>query len=53
MFDEALRVLRNGIDGTTMAPWTQRLSEDELMAVAHQVREFYREQLLADGKVNR
>jgi len=53
MFDEALRVLRNGIDGTTMAPWTQRLREDELMAVAHQVREFYRDQLLADGKAGR
>lgn len=42
MFDEALRVLRNGIDGTPMAPWTARLRDDELMAVAHYVREFYR-----------
>ncbi len=42
MFDEALRVLRNGIDGTPMAPWSQRLPADELTAVAHYVREFYR-----------
>lgn len=42
MFDEALRVLRNGIDGTPMAPWAQRLRDDELTAVAHYVREFYR-----------
>jgi len=41
MFDEALRVLRNGIDGTPMAPWTTRLRTDELTAVAHYVREFY------------
>jgi mono/diheme cytochrome c family protein len=41
MFDEALRVLRNGIDGTPMAPWTSRLNESELTAVAHYVREFF------------
>ncbi len=41
MFDEALRALRNGIDGTPMAPWGSRLSGDELTAVAHYVREFY------------
>jgi len=40
--DEALRVLRNGIDGTPMTPWPSRLTADELTAVAHYVREFYR-----------
>ncbi|HEV2200652.1 MAG TPA: cbb3-type cytochrome c oxidase subunit II [Bryobacteraceae bacterium] len=41
---ESLRVLRNGIDGTQMAPWTSRLSEAELSAVAYYVRGFYREE---------
>ena len=39
---ETLRVLRNGIDGTQMAPWgadtNGRLSEAELSAVAYYVR---------------
>lgn len=39
---ETLRVLRNGIDGTQMAPWggvgSGRLSEAELSAVAYYVR---------------
>ena len=43
---QSLRVLRNGIDGTQMAPWggnaTGRLSEAELSAVAYYVRGFYR-----------
>lgn len=39
---ESLRVLRNGIDGTQMAPWTGRLSEAELSAVAYYVRTFYK-----------
>jgi cytochrome c oxidase cbb3-type subunit II len=38
---ESLRVLRGGIDGTSMAPWTSRLSDAELVAVAHYVRSFY------------
>ena len=42
MFDEALRILRNGIDGTPMAPWAPKLRDDELTAVAHYVRGFYR-----------
>lgn len=37
----ALEVLRNGIEGTPMAPWTPRLSEAELIAVVHYVRGFY------------
>jgi len=43
---ETLRVLRNGIDGTQMAPWggaSGRLSEAELSAVAYYVRGFYAE----------
>jgi cbb3-type cytochrome c oxidase subunit II len=37
----SLRVLREGIDGTQMAPWTGRLSEAELSAVAYFVRGFF------------
>jgi cbb3-type cytochrome oxidase cytochrome c subunit/cytochrome c553 len=40
--DEILRVLRDGIDGTPMAPWTSRLGEEELAAVARHVRGLYR-----------
>ena len=39
--DHSLRVLRNGVDGTPMAPWSARLGADELLAVAHHVRGFY------------
>lgn len=38
---ESLRALRNGVEGTQMAPWTGRLSEAELSAVAYYVRGFY------------
>jgi mono/diheme cytochrome c family protein len=38
---ESLRVLRMGIEGTSMAPWTSRLTDAELVAVAHYVRGFY------------
>ena len=37
----ALRALRNGVDGTPMAPWTSRLGEADLIAVAHFVRSLY------------
>ena len=37
----AIEVLRNGIDGTSMAPWTSRLTDAELVAVADYVRSFY------------
>ena len=40
---ESLRALRNGVEGTQMAPWTGRLSEAELSAVAYYVRGFYKE----------
>lgn len=39
--DHSLRALRNGIDGTPMAPWTSRLDADEILAVAHHVRGFF------------
>lgn len=38
---QSLRTLRNGIDGTEMAPWTGRLSEAELSAVAYYARSFF------------
>ena len=41
-FDAVLGVLRNGIDGTPMAPWTPRLSDEELAAVARYIRSLYR-----------
>ncbi len=37
----SLRALRDGIGGTRMALWTDRLAADELLAVAHYVRGFY------------
>ena len=38
---QSLAALRDGRDGTEMAPWTGRLSEAELSAVAYYVRGFY------------
>jgi cytochrome c oxidase cbb3-type subunit I/II len=40
-FAENVRVLTAGIEGTSMAPWTGRLSGEELVAVAHYVRSLY------------
>jgi len=37
----SLEALRNGVEGTSMAPWTDRLNEDELLAVAHFARQFF------------
>ncbi len=37
----SLNVLRNGIPGTPMAPWSEKLSEAELSAVAYYVRTFF------------
>jgi mono/diheme cytochrome c family protein len=39
--DYALQVLASGVPGTPMAPWTSRLNDQELLAVAHYVRAFY------------
>jgi mono/diheme cytochrome c family protein len=38
---ENVRVLSVGIEGTSMAPWTDRLTADEIVAVAHYVRSFF------------
>jgi high-affinity iron transporter len=40
-YEAALRVIRNGVDGSSMAPWTDRLTDDEIRAVAHTVRAFF------------
>jgi cbb3-type cytochrome c oxidase subunit II len=39
--DASLRALREGVDGTPMAPWTSRLSEDEVSGVAYFVGGFF------------
>jgi mono/diheme cytochrome c family protein len=41
----SLNALRNGVAGTPMAPWSDKLSEAELSAVAYYVRTFF----VADG----
>ena len=38
---ESVRVLNNGIEGSSMAPWTDRLSEPEILAVSYYLRQFY------------
>lgn len=38
---EALRILKEGVHGSPMAPWTTRLSDAERLAVAHHVRRFF------------
>jgi cytochrome c oxidase cbb3-type subunit I/II len=40
---ENLKVLTMGVDGTPMAPWTDRLDGAELLAVAEYVRTFFAE----------
>lgn len=39
--DQTLRALRNGVEGTPMAPWSAKLSEAELSAVAYYIRGFF------------
>ncbi|MGI9261966.1 MAG: cbb3-type cytochrome c oxidase subunit II, partial [Woeseiaceae bacterium] len=38
---ESVRILRSGVEGTSMAPWTDRLSDQEIDAVAHYIRQFF------------
>lgn len=38
---ERVRVLENGVQGTSMAPWTDRLSSNEIDAVAIYIGEFF------------
>ena len=40
-YAESVRIVRNGVDGTSMAPWTDRLDDEEILAVAHYVRQFF------------
>jgi cbb3-type cytochrome c oxidase subunit II len=39
--DIALRAVRNGVEGTSMAPWSSQLSNAEISAVAEYVRGFF------------
>jgi len=39
----SLHAVRNGVEGTQMAPWSTRLSEEDLTAVAGYVRTFFEE----------
>jgi cbb3-type cytochrome oxidase cytochrome c subunit len=39
--EASLRALRDGVDGTPMAPWTSQLSEADLSAVASLIRGFF------------
>jgi len=41
----ALRALREGVAGTSMAPWGDRLNAQEMAAAVHYVRSLYREQI--------
>jgi len=43
-FNAALKALTNGVDGTSMAPWTDRLDEQELQSVVHYLRTLFRVQ---------
>lgn len=49
VFEESQRVLRNGVPGTSMAPWTDRLNDAEIAAVSHFVRQFYQDTGTAGG----
>jgi len=40
----AVQTIRDGVEGTMMASWSSRLSEDEMMAVALYIGEFFRQQ---------
>jgi mono/diheme cytochrome c family protein len=48
-FNESQRVLRNGVPGTSMAPWTDLLNDAEIAAVSHFVRQFYQDTGTAGG----
>jgi len=38
---ESIRVITQGIDGSPMAPWPDRLSDEEILAVSHYLRSFF------------
>jgi len=37
----SMSALQNGVKGTPMAPWTDRLNSDEMLAVSHYLRQFF------------
>ena len=37
----SVQAVREGVDGTRMAPWTSRLTEEEIVAAARFVRQFF------------
>ena len=41
---QSVAALVNGVEGTPMAPWTDRLVEEEILAVTHYLRAFFGEQ---------
>jgi cytochrome c oxidase cbb3-type subunit I/II len=49
---QALSALENGVPGTPMAPWTDRLDADERRAVANYVRAFFVEDTAASEATN-
>jgi mono/diheme cytochrome c family protein len=38
---ERIKIMETGVLGTSMAPWTDRLSEREINAVAHYIGDFF------------
>ncbi len=49
----ALQTIRDGVEGTMMASWSSRLSEDEMMAVALYLGEFFRDQMAEEARARR
>lgn len=47
---EAVRVLREGVHGSPMAPWTTRLTDAERLAAAHYVRSLFRSTPAAEAR---
>ncbi|MEZ5492803.1 MAG: cbb3-type cytochrome c oxidase subunit I [Gammaproteobacteria bacterium] len=39
--EESLRILRNGVPGTSMAPWGDRLTDSDMLAVSHYLSSLY------------
>ena len=39
--EESVRILQNGVPGTSMAPWGDRLDDDEMLAVSHYLRSLF------------
>ncbi len=39
--EESMRVLRNGVPGTSMAPWGDRLDDNDMLAVSHYLRSLF------------